>query len=77
MLQSITWLILRKFKKNHSNKKKTRSWKESTGGCGGGSDCSASRVLSYYITRRATKEDLQLKTYHHRNCTCEIHTTIP
>lgn len=41
-----------------------------------GSDCSASRVLSYYITRRATKEDLQLKTCHHRNCTCEILTTI-
>lgn len=47
---------------NHPNKKKPISWKESTGGCGGGgSDCSASRVLSYYITRRATKEDLQLK----------------
>lgn len=79
MLQSITWLILRKLKKNilKIKKEKNISWKESTGGCGGGSDCSAFRVLSYYITRRATKEDLQLKTYHHRNCTCEIHTTIP
>lgn len=85
MLQSITWLILIKLKKKREEiirirKRKTNkieAWKESNGGCGGGSDCSASRVLSYYITRRATKEDLQLKTYHHRNCTCEIHTTIP
>lgn len=78
MHQSITWLILRKVKKENYSNKKRKHKLESTGGCGGGgSDCSASRVLSNYITRRATKEDLQLKTYHHRNCTCEIHTTIP
>lgn len=67
MLQSITWLILRKLKKKTKKiiliRKKNISLKESTGGCGGGSDCSASRVLSYYITRRATKEDLQLKKH--------------
>ena len=77
MLQSITWLILIKLKRNHSNRKKKRSWKESPGGCVGVSDCSVSKVLSCTITRRATKEDLQQKTYHHRNCTCELHPTIP
>lgn len=42
----------------------------------GGSDCSASRVLSYCFTRRATKEDLQLKTYHHRNVCGTHHNTM-
>lgn len=77
MLQSITWLILIKLKKKIFLIRKKNHKLESTIGCVGGSDCSASRVLSYCITKRATKEDLQLKTYHHRNCTCEKHTTIP
>lgn len=62
---------------NILKKERNISCKESTSGCGSVSDCSASRVLSCNITRRATKEDLQPKEYHHRSCTCELHTTIP
>lgn len=73
MLQSITWLILRNFKKIILIRKNHKL--ESTGGCGGGSDCSASRVI--ILPEEQQKEDLQLKTYHHRNCMLEIHTSIP
>lgn len=62
MLQSITWLILRKFKKIILIRKNHKL--ESTGGCGGGSDCSASRVI-------ILPEEQQRKTYSLKHITTE------
>lgn len=76
MLQSITWLILRKLKKEIILIRKTKHKLERVHWVVVVAVVIALHLESYYFTRRATKEDFQLKTYHHRNCTCEIHTTI-